>query len=121
MTNHQIENKQGYWVVLWIVISLEEHLIFRRPRRDRSSAATDYFDWTAWDNPRAMPPGLAATVAFLVGWAGAVLSMSQVYYVGPIAKLISPAGGDAGNYVGGAWAAVVYLPLRWLELKRFGR
>lgn len=26
-----------------------------------------------------------------------------------------------GNYVGFSWAALVYPPLRWLELRRFGR
>jgi len=104
--------RQGYWVVFWIVISLEEHLLFRRHRG---------FDWTAWDRPEAMPWGVAATLAFLVGWAGAVLSMSQVYWVGPVARAIGPAGGDAGNYVGGAMTAVVFPPLRYLEMKYFGR
>ena len=26
-----------------------------------------------------------------------------------------------GNYVGFSWAAVVYPPLRWLELRKYGR
>jgi hypothetical protein len=75
--------------------------------------------------------------------------MAQVYYVGPLAGLISEYGGDVsllcpsavhsfaesfffsfadvfpltqmGNYVGFAWAAVVFPPARWLELRRFGR
>ncbi|RAO71308.1 hypothetical protein BHQ10_007320 [Talaromyces amestolkiae] len=26
-----------------------------------------------------------------------------------------------GNYIGFSWAALVYPPLRWLELRYFGR
>jgi purine-cytosine permease-like protein len=47
--------------------------------------------------------------------------MAQVYYVGPLAKTVGDFGADMGNYVGFAWAGLVYPPLRWLELKRFGR
>lgn len=47
--------------------------------------------------------------------------MAQYYYTGPLAKLISDVGGDMGNYVGFAWAALVYPPLRYWELRRFGR
>ena len=47
--------------------------------------------------------------------------MAQFYFVGPLAKLVGEFGGDMGNYVGFGCAAVVYLPLRYWELKRFGR
>lgn len=47
--------------------------------------------------------------------------MAQVYYIGPIAKLIGDYGGDLGNYVGFAWAGLVFPPLRYWELKKFGR
>jgi len=42
-------------------------------------------------------------------------------YTGPIAHLVGEYGADMGNYVGFAWAALVYPPLRWAELKHFGR
>ncbi|KAF1818577.1 uncharacterized protein K489DRAFT_327411 [Dissoconium aciculare CBS 342.82] len=106
----------GYWVSIWIAIVLEEHFLFRR-----SLARPDGWDWAAWDDRSRLPLGLAALFAFLVGWAGAILCMAQVYYVGPLAGLISEYGGDMGNYVGFAWAAVVFPPARWLELRRFGR
>lgn len=57
----------------------------------------------------------------VIGWAGAILCMAQVWYIGPIAAEVGDYGGDMGNYVGFAWAALVYPPLRWLEIKRFGR
>lgn len=68
----------GYWVSIWIAIMLEEHFIFRRRRG---------FEWSQWDNQKHMPIGIAALVAFLIGWVGAVLSMAQVWYIGPFAAV----------------------------------
>ncbi|GAB7347379.1 hypothetical protein MBLNU459_g4309t2 [Dothideomycetes sp. NU459] len=104
----------GYWVSIWIAITLEEHLIFRT-RRGLG------WNWDSWNDQKKIPIGVAALIAFLVGWAGAILCMAQVWYIGPLAKQIGEYGGDMGNYVGFAWAALVFPPLRWLELKKFGR
>jgi purine-cytosine permease-like protein len=103
----------GYWVAIWVAIILEEYLIFRRSAKA--------YNWGAWDEREKLPLGIAALVAFLVGYSGSIISMAQVWYIGPIARLIGEYGGDAGNYVGFSWAALVYPPLRWLELKKFGR
>lgn len=112
----------GYWVSIWIAITLEEHLLFRRRWGGRYILGRgSEFDWTSWNKRADLPIGVAALVAFLVGWAGAVLSMAQVWYVGPIAGLVGVAGADMGNYVGFMWAAVVFPGLRWWELGRFGR
>lgn len=70
----------GYWVSIWIAIMLEEHYIFRR---------THGFDWSKWNQQKYLPIGLAALVAFLVGWVGAILSMAQVWYIGPFAAVSS--------------------------------
>jgi purine-cytosine permease-like protein len=102
----------GYWVTIFIVIVLEEHLMFRRTRG---------FDWSAWSDRSKLPLGLAAFTAFVIGWVGAILCMYQIYYVGPIAKLASPVGADLGIWVGSSWAMLVFPPLRWLELKTIGR
>ncbi len=75
----------GYWVAIWIAITLEEHLIFRRSRG---------YDWTQWNHQNKLPLGLSALVAFLVGWAGAILCMAQKWYIGPIAKLVGEFGAD---------------------------
>lgn len=103
----------GYWVAIWIAIILEEYLIFRR--------SAEAYNWAAWNDREKLPLGIAALVAFLVGYGGSITSMAQAWYIGPIARLIGQYGGDAGNYVGFSWAALVYPPLRWLELKQFGR
>lgn len=102
----------GYWVTIFLVIMLEEHFIFRRTRG---------FDWEAWRDRSKLPLGIAAFAAFVIGWIGAILCMYQIYYVGPIAKLASPDGADLGIWVGSSWAMIVFPPLRWLELRKFGR
>lgn len=104
----------GYWVAIWIAITLVEQFVFRRRWTPR-------FEWSDWDKQGKLPLGIAALIAFCVGWVGAVLCMSQYYFIGPLARLIGEDGGDMGNYVGFAMAAVAYAPLRWWELRRFGR
>ena len=75
----------GYWVVIWIAIVLEERFIFR--------LRTGY-NWGIWRDPSKLPLGIAAFAAFVVGWVGAVLCMAQVWYIGPIAKLVGEYGAD---------------------------
>jgi len=102
----------GYWVSVWIAIILEEHLLFRRKTG---------FHWDTWNQKKNLPLGVAAFIAFVVGWIGAILCMAQVWYIGPIAEQVGSHGADMGNFVGFSWAALVYAPLRMWELKRFGR
>ena len=102
----------GYWVVIFISIVLEEHMIFRRTRG---------FDWSSWENQKYLPVGAAALTAFLIGWAGAIIGMSQVWYVGPVAKLVGGDGADVGIWLGMGFALFTFPPLRCLELKKFGR
>lgn len=75
----------GYWVAIWIAITVEEQLVFRRQSG---------YDWTAWNTKEKLPLGVAALAAFLVGWAGAILCMAQVWYIGPIAKTVGDYGAD---------------------------
>ena len=75
----------GYWVAIWIAITLEEQLIFRRRRG---------YDWAVWDQKDKLPVGIAALLAFLVGWAGAILCMAQKWYIGPIAARVGDFGAD---------------------------
>ena len=104
----------GYWVAIWVAILLEEYLLFRHGKQG--------YNWAAWDQQDKLPVGIAAVTAFLVGWVGAILCMAQVWYIGPIARLVGGQhGADMGNYVGFAFSALVYPPLRWWELRNFGR
>ncbi|KIV81728.1 hypothetical protein PV11_03891 [Exophiala sideris] len=104
----------GYWLAIWVAILLEEFLIFRK-------AKLSNYDWHVWNDRRKLPVGIAALIAFLVGWAGAILCMAQVWYTGPISRLVGDYGADMGNYVGFSWAALIYPPLRWIELRRLKR
>lgn len=70
--------------MIWVVITAEEHTIFRQD-----------FNWADWNNRHVLPLGWAALVAFLIGWAGAILGMDQVYFIGPVAKLVG-GGADVG-------------------------
>ncbi|KAH6884589.1 permease for cytosine/purines, uracil, thiamine, allantoin-domain-containing protein [Thelonectria olida] len=100
----------GYWVMLMIVIVGMEHGLFRGRKA---------FDWAAWEDKSYLPVGYAAFAAFLLGWVGAILGMSQVWYIGPISEAASLA--DLGMWLGCGFAIVVFPPLRYLELKVVGR
>ncbi|CAG7938029.1 unnamed protein product [Penicillium nalgiovense] len=100
----------GYWVMMFVVIVFEEHTIFRRNRG---------YDWSQWNCRDKLPLGIAAGVAFLIGWAGAIVGMSQAYYIGPIAQMAS--GADLGLWLGAGFTAIFFPPLRALELKFIGR
>lgn len=102
----------GYWIEIFICIVLEEHLIFRREIG---------FDWTAWEDKKRLPVGIAALIAFLLGWMGAILGMYQAWYVGKLAILVGDYGADLGVWVGCGFTLISFPPLRYLELKRFGR
>ena len=80
-----------------------------------------HFVWSDWNKQEKLAIGIAAAIAFCTGWVGSVLCMAQYYYTGPLAKLVGDDGGDMGNYVGFAFTCLVYPPLRYWELKRFGR
>ncbi|KAL9064386.1 MAG: hypothetical protein Q9161_008898 [Pseudevernia consocians] len=102
----------GYWVVVFVSIVLEEHLIFRQNRG---------FNWSAWEDKKRLPVGAAALTAFLVGWVGAIVGMYQVWYVGPVAKLVGGIGADIGIWLGMGFALLTFPPLRYLELRKVER
>ena len=64
---------------------------------------------------------MAASTAFLVGYVGSVISMDQTWFVGRVANRAGDYGADLGIWVGMGWAMIIFLPLRWLELKKIGR
>ena len=98
----------GYWVMVMICIVAEEHLIFK-----------PVLNWERWENRNSVPIGIAALVAFLLGWCGAVLGMDQTWFVGPLAEACGAA--DVGMWVGCAFNLIVYPPLRMWEKRHFGR
>jgi purine-cytosine permease-like protein len=104
----------GYWVTTFICIVVEENVIFQKMNGKS-------FDWSAWDDPSRLPRGYAALVAFLCGWAGCIIGMCQVWYIGPVAKLLGDFGADFGIWVGCGITLILFPGLRLLELKVVGR
>ena len=49
------------------------------------------------------------------------MGMVESWYVGPLGKLIGADGGDVANEFTLVVTALAYIPLRWLELRYFGR
>ncbi|KAF2490123.1 putative vitamin B6 transporter [Lophium mytilinum] len=118
----------GYWVSIFVCIALEEQVLFRtarikrlRSRNPELEHEDDGFDWDVWHDWKSVPAGLAALVSFLIGWVGAIVSMDQAWYVGPVAKLVGKDGADLGLWVATGFTLLSYPPLRYLELKRLGR
>ncbi|KAF3932643.1 hypothetical protein ABW19_dt0201176 [Dactylella cylindrospora] len=105
----------AYWLGIYEGISLVEHFVFRKGFKG--------YDPSHYDQPGKLPVGIAAAVAFCAGVGGAVVGMSQVYWIGPVAALCGapPYGGDVGFELSFAFSAVTYLALRPFEKARFGR
>jgi NCS1 nucleoside transporter family len=88
----------GYWSISFTLILLIEDKYFRK---------TEGYSLEGWDQPSALPWGLAAVVSLLAGYlAGGVTGMAQVWYVGPIAAYNGPYGGDVGVFLSGAITTV---------------
>jgi NCS1 nucleoside transporter family len=102
----------AYWLAPWAVILILEHFVFRHGR----------YNVNDWNIRSKLPIGWAAIVSLVIGLVGVLLGAAQVYYVGPIAKLVNPPFGmDIGFELGAIFAAVAYLILRPIELRRTGR
>jgi len=104
----------GYYDTCMFVIIFIEHYGFR---------GGDFanYDLEAWDTPSKLPIGFAGGIAFLCGWAGAILGMDETFYTGVLATKIGAYGGDIGNELAFVFAIVSFYPLRWLELKYIRR
>ncbi|KAL8821916.1 MAG: hypothetical protein Q9223_000146 [Gallowayella weberi] len=68
----------GYWVIIWMGITLEEQFFFRSRfgfkvgigNKEGRRGWGQSYDWDLWDQPEKLPHGIAALIAFLAGWAG---------------------------------------------------
>ncbi|KAF2247508.1 purine-cytosine permease [Trematosphaeria pertusa] len=105
----------GYWLAIYEGIAFADHFLYKR--------SMSAYEPAAYDQPRKLPPGMAAIFAFCCGIAGMVTGMSQVWFVGPIALHAgeAPYGGDVGFELGFAFAFASYAVARHFELRVFGR
>lgn len=80
----------SYWLAIYSTILIEEHFIFRKGSFKRYNLE----DYNVFSN---LPLGIAAGLATGVGIAGAVLGMSQQWYIGVIGRTFGgPSGADLG-------------------------
>lgn len=100
----------GYWSAAFVGVFGAEHFVFRRG--DAAAYAV-----AAWDDARLLPVGVAAVASAVLSFALVVPCMDQVWWTGPIARTT----GDIGFEVAFVLSAGLYVPLRWLERKWFGR
>ena len=104
----------GYWSTSYVLIIFMEHVFVRK-------ANFANYNLTDWNNPKNLPHGIAAIITFLVGVVCWVMGMSETWYVGPLARLFDGMGGDVANEFTLVFTCVAYLPLRFLELRIFGK
>lgn len=108
-------NLIAYWLSVYSGISIADHFIFRR--------GFSGYRPEQYDKPDKLPLGVAAALAFGFGIAGVVTGMSQLWWVGPIAKHAGalPFGGDVGFELGFGFSFVSYCMLRPIEIRLVGR
>ncbi|KAF2688975.1 hypothetical protein K458DRAFT_440425 [Lentithecium fluviatile CBS 122367] len=102
----------GYWSAAFIGIVLTDHIVFRR---QNFGSYTD--DEDAWNDAKKLPPGFAAIGAAVLCFGLVIPGISQIWWTGPIAETT----GDIGFECALVLSALLYVPLRFLELKVCGR
>ncbi|GAA5922195.1 hypothetical protein JCM3775_003526 [Rhodotorula graminis] len=106
----------SYWLAIYTCILLEEHFIFRGGKFAN-------YNLHRYNDRANLPVGLAAAFSLCCGIAGAVVGMSQTWYVGPIGRMIGDPkyGADLGFELAFGFTAVTYPVCRYLERKYTGR
>jgi purine-cytosine permease-like protein len=106
-------NVIAYWLTPFLTIVFLEHICFRRGY---------VYDIDAWDKKEKLPYGIAAFSVFIIGTLLAILCMSQTWWVGPIALDVgnAPYGTDISWELALGVTIVLYIPLRYLERKKWG-
>lgn len=109
----------GYWSASFCGIVAAEHLAFRRglPWSGSRRSYEEAYDHRIWTDASKLPLGVAALGSGVLSFGLVIPCMAQVWYTGPIAKTT----GDLGFEVAFVLSAVLYVPLRKLEIKLTGR
>ena len=96
----------GYWASVYSAVLIVEHHYFRKG--DFSS-----YDHAIWNIPGRLPWGAAAISSLVLSCGLIIPCMNQLWFQGPIGVK----SGDIGFEVAFPIAAILYLPLRKLELR----
>lgn len=107
-------NMCAYYISPLTTIMLIEHFVLRRGFT---------YNLEAWNDKDQLPIGVAASVSFILGTLVAMLGMSQVWWVGPIAQAIggSSTGTDISWMLAAVVSSVIYIPTRYYERRRWNR
>ncbi|KAF2167789.1 hypothetical protein M409DRAFT_65887 [Zasmidium cellare ATCC 36951] len=100
----------GYWSAAFVAVVTCEHIIFR------GSDSRNY-DHLAWNESSLLPSGVPAILAAVLSFGLVIPCMNQVWYTGPIAVHT----GDIGFEMALVVTAVLYVPLRHVEVKMKGK
>jgi purine-cytosine permease-like protein len=100
----------GYWTAAYIGIALTEHHYFRK-------GDYDSYDLAIFNVASKLPIGTAALASGVLCFGLIIPCMDAVWYTGPIAIHT----GDIGIEVGICLSALLYIPLRTLEVHFFNR
>jgi len=107
----------SYWTAFFTVIMILEFEWFRR-----KGGPLGPIDPQVFNDFSQLPPGYACCAAIAIAIGGCVPSMSETWYIGPIALAVAkPYGGDLGFEFSAVFTFVSYLILRTCEIKYFGR
>ncbi|KAJ6038507.1 hypothetical protein N7499_004396 [Penicillium canescens] len=100
----------AYWTVPFCAVLLAEHFVWRSGYQ---------YDVAVWNDKKMLPYGIAASVTWVASTVLAVISMSQPWWIGPIAAGIggSADGTDISWILAAVMSVVLYIPLRAWERK----
>ncbi|CAH6720489.1 purine-cytosine permease Fcy2p [[Candida] jaroonii] len=104
----------GYYLAIYQALALSEHFIYNKGNFNA-------YDYVNHLDKKSHPIGIAGTVGFCCGVAGAVIGLCQVWFVGPLAAKIGDFGGDIGFELAFGFAFVAFNIVRPLEKKYIGR
>ncbi|KAI1433348.1 permease for cytosine/purines, uracil, thiamine, allantoin-domain-containing protein [Xylaria sp. CBS 124048] len=96
----------AYWSAAYVAVVAVEHFVFRKA--NPASYVPKH-----WDQPSQLPTGISAILAAGLSFGLVVPCTSQVWYTGPLAVTT----GDIGFEVALVLSGLLYVPIRWLELK----
>ncbi|KAI5293236.1 hypothetical protein KEM52_005726 [Ascosphaera acerosa] len=101
----------GYYGTAFVICMASEHYLFRRR----------YYPLQHWNDMTRLPLGVAGVSAVAMGFAGAILTMHQKWFTGPISKAIEPTNPELGWLFSAIFSFCTFIPLRWLEIRLFRR
>ncbi|KAI8649660.1 hypothetical protein NCS55_01466500 [Fusarium keratoplasticum] len=100
----------GYWPSSFVAIIVLEHFVFRK-------GLVANYNVEDWNNRKALPAGVAALGAAFLSFGLVIPCMAQVWFIGPIAQHT----GDLGFEIALVFTGILYVPLRYLELRLQGQ